>query len=370
MNREKLFKSYLRQAVDGYKGGISRDQLECKNKIYKLSSNENILGPSPKAIESMVNAMSTIHEYPDPTGKEMSISLSEFYHHDLSPDQFITSNSGVGVIELIVRAFLGPGLETIVTNPTFTAYIDFSRKEGAEVIDVPLVGDDFSLNVEGVLDAITSKTRVIWLCSPSNPTGTHIPKDKVEYLLQNIPDHVIVVYDEVYRQFVTADDYITGESWVHKGYPLIAINSFSKAYGLAGVRIGYAYTTEEIARYVNKLRRPFLLHSLGIAAAKGAMADWDFLHKTVEMVKAGKEYLYPKLEELGLRFWKSQTNFILVAPEMDTNDFTLALQNEGIMVRPAQGFGAPGCVRVTIGDQEANEAYIKALKKVYQPVKA
>ena len=364
MNKNVLFKPYFDQAKSSYKGGISREDIVCDNKIFKLSSNENILGPSPLAIQEIQKAISRLNEYPEPTGKELSMALADFHPGDLSPDQFITDNSGVAIIELIVRAFLGPGLENIVTNPTFGAYIDFSKKIGATVIDVPLRGDDFEIDVDGIIQAITPNTRVIWLCSPSNPTGLHIPEQKVDDLLDRIPDHVVVVYDEVYHHFVTADDYTTGQKYVDRGMPVIAINSFSKAYGLAGIRCGYAYSTKEIAGYINKLRRPFQVHSLGIAAAKGAMKDEDFLIGTQEMVEAGKSYLYPRLEEVGLKFWKSQSNFILVKPEMSVQDFVIGLQNEGIMVRSAEGFGARGCVRVTIGDQEANEAYIRALRRI------
>ncbi|MEE9439111.1 MAG: histidinol-phosphate transaminase [Saprospiraceae bacterium] len=364
MNNNPLFKSFISNPGPAYKGGKSRSEIVSNKKIFKLSSNENLLGSSPLALEAISNHMTILNEYPDRTGGSLQNALTKFYKGELSDDNFITANSGVGVIELIIHAFLGEGLECIVTNPTFVAYLEFCKKVGATIKDVPLIGDNFELDVDAVLSAITPNTRVIWLCSPNNPTGTHISKDKIDKIVDNIPDHVVLVYDEVYYHFVTADDYTLAMPYVQAGKNVIGINSFSKAYGLAGLRIGYAYTTKELATYINQLRRPFFINTLALEAAKAALDDTEFINKTVDNVNQGKAYLYPELDRLGVKYWKSQSNFILIKPTLNDKDFESKMLTEGIMVRRAAGFGAIGCVRVTIGDMEANLAYIKALEVV------
>ncbi len=359
-----FFKPYLQSTISTYKGGKSKDQIQTDKQIYKLSSNENLLGPSPLAIEALKENIHSLNEYPEQKGDSLQVALSEFYGGKLRPEQFITDNSGVGILELITHAFLGEGLECIVSNPTFIPYHQFPKQVGAVVREVPLKGDDFSLDVAGIVAAINDNTRIIWLCSPNNPTGTYIPKAKIDELIALIPNHVIVVYDEVYYQFATAEDYTRGLPYIAKGKNVIAVNSFSKAYGLAGLRIGYAYSTPEIAQYINQIRRPFLLNTLALKAAIAALKDVDFINRTVANINAGKAYLYPELDKLDIQYWKSQANFFLMKPPMDELEFEEKMQKEGIMVRPVTNFGAPDCIRVTIGTPDANKAFIEALAHV------
>lgn len=359
-----FFKPYLQSSKSTYKGGKTKDEIQTDKKIYKLSSNENLLGTSPLALQALKDNLHELNEYPETTGNSLQVALSEFYNGQLAPEQFITDNSGVGLLQLISYGFLGEGLECIFSNPTFMPYSDFPKQVGAIVRNVPLKGDDFSLDVEGVLNVINDKTRVIWLCSPNNPTGSYIPKAKIDQLIEAIPSHVVVIYDEVYFQFATAEDYTRGLPYVLKGKNVVAVNSFSKAYGLAGLRIGYAYSTPEIAQYLNQLRRPFLLNTLALKAAIAALKDVDFIEETVANINAGKAYLYPELDKLGVKYWKSQANFFLMKPPMNELEFEEKMQKEGIMVRPVGSFGAKGCVRVTIGTREANEAFVRALRNV------
>lgn len=359
-----LFKSYLTVDSPSYKGGKTRDEIAFDGTIYKLSSNENPLGPSPKAIDAMRNNLEGLNEYPDRTDGRLRETLSEFYNNHLTADQFFTANSGVGVIELIVHAFLDEGMECICSNPAFLPYISFPKKVGAIIKDIPLVGDKFELDVDGIINAITDKTRVIWLCSPNNPTGTYLPKGDIDKLLAQVPDHIVVVLDEVYFQFATAEDYTTALPYVLEGKNVIGVNSFSKAYGLAGLRVGYAYSTPEISRYISKLQRPFYINTLALEACMAALSDNDFLEKTVRTVNEGKAFLYPEYEKLGIKYWKSQANFITVKPEMNDKIFEQKMLEHGVMVRPVATFGHPDCVRITIGTQEGNEAVIQAMKAI------
>ena len=359
-----LFKSFLTKDSPTYKGGKTRAEISFDGPIYKLSSNENPLGPSPKAVAAIQQSLLGLNEYPDRTDARLRVALSNFYNQKLSEEQFFTANGGVGILELIVNAFLDEGLECIVTNPAFLPYLSFPRKVGAIVKDVPLLGRNYRLNIPEIIANITDQTRVIWLCSPNNPTGTYLPKPDIDELLAQVPDHVVVILDEVYFQFATADDYTTALPYVLEGKNVIGVNSFSKAYGLAGLRVGYAYSTPKIARYVSKLQRPFYVNTLALNAAIAALDDTEFLEKTVQTVNAGKAYLYPEFEKIGIDFWESQANFITVKPEMEDIIFEEKMLEGGVMVRPVTSFGAPGCVRITIGTAAANEAVVKRMKEI------
>lgn len=358
------FKKHIQQKSD-YKGGKSMDEVSQNGrKIHKLSSNENPLGSSPLAIDAIKKYTDSVHLYPERTGIRLREALVEFYEGQLSLEQFVTTNSGVANIELITRAFVDEDSECIYSNPAFGPYKGFPKRVGGIPIDIPLIGDNFVMNVSAILDAVNDKTRLIFITSPNNPTGTHLPKGQVDELIYNLPDHVVTVFDEVYYQYADAEDYVRALPYVLEGKNVIAVNSFSKAYGLAGMRIGYSYSTPEIASYLRKLRRPFMLNTLSQEAAIAALKDEDFIRSTVDHVHREKKYLYEELDRLGVKYWKTQANFILVYPHIPPVEFEEAMIAEGIMVRPVAGFGAEKGVRVTIGTHEANQAYIQALENI------
>jgi len=358
----EVFKSTLRR-IKPYFGGKGRPDQEGLE-IHKLSSNENPFGSSPIAMAAARHVMNNVSEYPPQTDYSLREALSVFYNYKLDVDQFITGNGGVAIIAMIVEAFLDANSSCIVSNPCFLPYIQFAEKAGARVIDVPLEGDDYQLNVQGILNAIDETTRVIWLCSPNNPTGTIIPKTQMDALMEHVPDHVVVVYDEVYFQYVEDASYFRGYEYVERGYNVIGINSFSKAYGLAGLRVGYAYATKEIAQYINTAKRPFMLNTVSMEAAKGALKDADFINETVSAAIRNKHELYKSIDALSIKYTKTDANFVLVDPEMPTIDFESKMAALGVMVRPADAFGAPGLVRVTIGTSANNRAFIKACQSV------
>ncbi|MEX0359580.1 MAG: histidinol-phosphate transaminase, partial [Allomuricauda sp.] len=235
---------------------------------------------------------------------------------------------------------------------------------GAVQVDVPLLEPDYTLDLEGILNAIGPKTKIVFLTSPNNPTGTYIPKSVLDDFFHKIPNNILVVFDEVYRHFADASDYVTALSYVQKGNNIIGINSFSKTYGLAGQRIGYGYTTEKIAKYLRQIHKPFLLPLTSLEAGIGALEDGDFIQKTVETVHEGRKFLSEAFDQLGIVYWPSQANFFLIDPPLPEFEFTEILMEQGIMVRPVSQFGAPGKVRITIGDHEANEALVMALEKI------
>ncbi len=359
-----IFKKHL-QGAPAYKGGKTMDEIKSKKKkIYKLSSNENAIGVSPKALEAVRSHAKDLHIYPDRTDARLRTALSKFYKNELTENQFVGAGSGSEIIDLIIRAFAGEGLEIIVSNPCFSPYAMFGSWHGSKIVDIPLKEPDFSLDVEGILQAINKNTRLIFLTSPNNPTGTYIPKKDLKKLLKKIPKHVVIVFDEVYYHFANAKDYTTALPYVQKGQHIIGVNSFSKTYGLAALRVGYCYSTPEIATYIRQICKPFLINKLSLEAAIAALGDTEFVDTTVQLIQKERNYLYKKLDKIGIQYWKAQGNFILLKPKMPIAQFEEKMLLEGVMVRPVANFGAPGCVRVTIGTRAANKAFIKALKKV------
>ena len=275
----EIFKPYLKPS-NLYVGGKSRKDLATNGrKIYKLSSNENPIGASPKALQAIRNHINGLHEYPDNTSRRLHEALEIFYHQEIDANQFITGNSGSEVLEMIIRAFLDVDLEYITSSPMFSPYRMFSDKMGAKEVAIPLLAPNFELDVEGILNAITDKTRLIFLTSPNNPTGTYISKATLDKLIYSLPDHVITVLDEVYYLFTDAEDYTTAQEYVAEGKNVIGLNSFSKSFGLAGLRMGYAYSTPELAEYIQRLYRPFLHNTLSLEACIAALSDHKFLEE-------------------------------------------------------------------------------------------
>ncbi len=368
-NKEKaisIFKPHLILKTD-YRGGKSKKEVGAnEQKVYKLSSNENLLGSSPKALKVIKAGIDTLHEYSDYSDDRLRSALSDYYKGELSADQFFTANGGVEIIEMIVRGFVSEGHEVIISNPCFGPYNMFSLKAGAKVHDVRLTDDNYELDIEGIHRKINDKTRLIFLTSPNNPTGTIISKHEMDIFMAGVPDHVVVVLDEVYFHFTDAAGYFIASKYVNEGRRIIGVNSFSKAYGLAGLRLGYAYSTLELTQYLRNLSRPFMLNSLSMDAAIAALGDDAHLKRTVNLIQKEKPFLYQNLDRLGLKYWKTQANFILTKPPMDADVFVEKMLANGIMVRPVANFGAPGCVRVTIGTHKANEAFINALEIVLE----
>jgi histidinol-phosphate aminotransferase len=365
MSKKSIFKPYLFKTPE-YKGGKGANEVKTKaSKIYKLSSNENPIGSSPKAMQAIQDSLQDLHIYPPRTGDELQEALAGFYDDELASEHFVPTNSGSETIEFIARGFLSDGLECIVSNPSFMPYTMFSGWNGAKVIDIPLLSPNYEMDVEGILNAINENTRLIFITSPNNPTGTYIPKSKIDQLIDNVPDHVIIVLDEVYYHFADAEDFTTALPYVQAGKKIIAVNSFSKTYGLASLRVGYLYSTPEIAGYLRRLYRPFLINKIGLKAGIAALSDKEFINQTVDLVREERVRFYPVLEKYGIEYWKAQGNFILFKSPMDANEFVEKMTYEvGVMVRNATSFGAPGCIRVTIGTHEANNAFFSGLESI------
>lgn len=362
--QQLIFKPHIQQTKQ-YKGGSTRDEVAAEvQTFHKLSSNENLLGPSPKAIEAIKQHLSVLHEYSYQSDEKFREALAQFYQHQYTSEQFITANSGIEMIELLGRAFLEPGLEFIISTPTFLAYKNISELQGGTCVNVPLHPADFSLDVDGILQAVNKNTRLLFLGTPNNPTGSYLSKEVADKLINQLPEHVVVVYDEVYFHFADKPDFQLADAYIKAGKNVLAMHSFSKAYGLAGIRLGYGISTPEIAGYLNRVRRPFMINTLTMEAGIAALSDTEHLQATKALVLSEKAFLYNELNKLGVKYWPTQGNFILIKPEIDSEELTQKMLNLGVMIRTTDVFGLPNHVRVTIGTREANEAFIKVYKQV------
>ena len=359
------FKNYILNTVP-YKGGSTRTETGLPDNLalHKMSSNENPLGASPKAVEAIYNNIHLISEYGFMNDRPFTEKLSVFFDGSMKPEQFLPANSGMELLDMICRAFLNPGDSCILSSPTFMAYKNFAELCGASVVDVPLKKDDFALDVYGIIAAVDDTTKLIFISNPNNPTGSFYSKMEIDELFNHLPEQVVVVYDEAYYQYVGRPDYPRAQDYIEKGKNIIGLHSFSKAYGLAGLRLGYIFSNEKITGYLRHLRRPFMINSLSMVAGMAALDDWEHLAATLKLVHEERRWMYQQLNKLRIQYWKSEANFILIRPAMDAGIFTIKLLESGVMVREADVMGAPGCVRITIGTRKMNEAFISALNNL------
>ncbi len=357
-----FFKSYILEDST-YKGGGKKIVLPEGIAVHKLSSNENPLGFSNKVKEVIVKAVNELSFYPDNTDIRLREALVKDFKDALSVDHFVTANSGSEIIDIISKVFLSEGDEIIVSQPCFLPYTAFTRWMGATAINVPMT-PDYDYDLDGILTAITPKTKIIFLASPNNPSGNYIPYEVLKDFLFKLPKHIIVVYDEVYRHFAGAKDYTSALPFVKEGQNIIAINSFSKTYGLAGLRVGYCYAPLALSNYIRKVCKPFLLSSLALEGAIAALEDTDFVERTVALVKIERDYVLNGLQELGISHWPTEGNFVLIDPPILDTEFTAFMEQKGIMVRAVGVFGAPGKVRISFGIRAANTAMLAAIKSL------
>jgi histidinol-phosphate aminotransferase len=330
-------------------------------KVIKLASNENPLGASPLGVRAVQDYLAEIHRYPDADAKAVNRAIAEKLN--LQSQQIIVTNGGDELISLISEAFLEPQDEIIVPSPSFTEYEFGARLMDATVVSVPL-GKDYGYDIEAILSAVTEHTKIVYICSPNNPTGTYLPQDDMEKLLAALPKRVLVVIDAAYSHFATADDYADGLDYVRKGYPVVVLQTFSKIYGLAGLRIGFGAAPEAIIRHIVKVKEPFNVNALAQAAAAAAITDDLHVQASRQLNTAGREQLYEAFIALGLSFTKSMSNFVLVELGPETPRYYDLLLAKGVIVRRGDIWGLPDHVRITIGTQDENEFLINTLNEI------
>jgi histidinol-phosphate aminotransferase len=326
------------------------------SRIVKLASNENPIGPSPKALAVLSEAASTLNRYPDGSGHRLRTALAGRWKVGL--DQVMLGNGSDEILGLLARTFLAPGDEAVMADHTFVIYKMEVKAAHGVAIEIPLRNGRHDL--AAMTDAITMKTKLLFVCNPNNPTGTAVGKDDVERLMARVPDHVVVVFDEAYYEYVRLPDFPDTLAYVKQGRNAIVLRTFSKIYGLAGLRIGYGLTTPEITSYLNRLRPPFNANSLAQHAALAALEDEDHLTDSRALNGTEMEKVRAGLERLGLKPLPSEANFLYFDAGSEGRQLFNALLHEGIIIRHIEG----RMLRVTIGLPDENQLFLAALQKV------
>ncbi|AYC28457.1 histidinol-phosphate transaminase [Paenisporosarcina cavernae] len=334
--------------------------------VIKLSSNENALGASPAAKDAIAQYVASIHRYPDAHTSLLRDAISSVY--DVERDNIIIGNGADEIIKLISETFLTSGDEVIVPTPSFSEYDFGANLMGATVVKVPLT-ETFEYDLTAVKKAITEKTKLIYLCSPNNPTGTYITREALETFLEDLPTNVLVVLDGAYAQYADANDFTDGIDLIGNKQPVIVIQTFSKVYGLAGLRVGFGIASNEIIQYLHKVREPFNVNSLAQAAAVAALEDEEHLNASKQLVVEGRKELYQAFEQLGLSYTESMANFVFVNVGVDATDVYEKLLRKGIIVRNGSVWNLLTHLRVTIGTPEENLRFIKALGECLEEVR-
>lgn len=335
--------------------------------IIKLASNENPLGPSPRALEAMRAALADVALYPDGSGFELKRALAA--HHGVAMECITLGSGSDHILELAARAFLGPGRSCVISQYAFSIYNIVAQAAGAELRIAPAYPMDHPAapcghDPDAMISRVDATTRMVFIANPNNPTGTFIPGEAVARLLRRVPAETIVLLDEAYTEFVDDPSYVEGTRFLDAHPNLIVVRTFSKAYGLAGVRVGYALASAGITDLLNRVRLAFNPNSLGQAAALAALGDREHIRRTVENNRAGMRQLREGFDRLGLRYLPSVCNFITVDVGRPAKEVFQALLREGVIVRPIANYGLPNHLRISVGLPEQNARLLDALARV------
>ena len=328
--------------------------------VIKLASNENPLGPSPKAMKAVREALPEVHRYPDGGGYYLKQKLCD--RLQVLPSQLVIGNGSAEICELITEAFVGEGDEAVIGKQAFFKYrVAVQIMNGVIVwADMP----DFTHNAEKMLSRVTNRTKLLFVANPNNPTGTLMGRDQVKLLMDGLPGHVIAVFDEAYYDYRNREVFPETIEYLRQDRNVIILRTFSKSYGLAGLRIGYAITSEQIARALNGVREAFNVNSLAQVAALAALDDEDFLREGIRMNEEGKRYYYRELERIGLEYVPTEANFVLIEAPIPGRELFHELLKKGVVVRPVDGYGLPNHVRVSIGLPDENHRFFTALEEL------
>ncbi len=330
--------------------------------VVKLASNENPLGPSPKALREIKKRLKSINVYPDQYSLELTQKLSS--RLNVSDKNIIIGNGSDEIMQMLAAAYLSAGDEVLISKNTFSTYEFVTRLFDANPVFVDLKNNTYDL--PGFAAKSNEKTKLIFLCNPNSPTGTAFSGADLDSFMADIPDNYIVVIDEAYSEYVKTKKYPDSLKYVREGKNVIVLRTFSKLYGLAGLRVGYGIAKEEIIKYLKMVKLPFGVNKLAVAGAVAALDDKGFVKKSLKNNKDGKKYLYEELgnSNLKLEFTKTEANFICIDMGQPADQIFLKLMSEGVIIRPLTSFGMPNAIRVTIGTPEQNEKFINSLRKV------
>lgn len=329
-------------------------------KIIKLASNENPLGASPKALQAIRDELGELTRYPDGNGFELKKRLAE--RCGVQSDQVTLGNGSNDILELVARAYLAPGLNAVFSEFAFAVYPIVTQATGATAHVVP--AKEWGHDLPAMLAAIDSNTRVVFIANPNNPTGTWFGPDALSRFLATVPEHVLVVLDEAYIEYAHGGELPDGLDYLAEHPNLLVSRTFSKAYGLASLRVGYSLSSPAVADVLNRVRQPFNVNSFALAAACAALDDVDYVTKSRQLNQVGMEQLEGGLDLLGLTWIPSRGNFLAIDMGRDAAPVYQALLREGVIVRPVAGYGMPNHLRVSVGLLEENTRFLEALARV------
>jgi histidinol-phosphate aminotransferase len=330
--------------------------------IFKLASNENVLGPSPKAVEAMQRVAPEVWLYPDDTCFDLKNELARFWN--LTPDHFIVGNGSDEIIHFLGMALLDParGDEVIFADPSFVQYKAAAMMADCPYVAVPLT-PDMRHDLKAMRAAVTPRTKLIFIANPNNPTGTVVSRAELDELLDGLPSHIVVVLDQAYLEYVEDEDSPRGQDYIND-HNVVVLQTFSKAYALAGLRVGYGLARPELIGYLQQVRGPFNVNMLAQVAAIASLHDESQVQKAQEVNSAGKKYFYAAFDEMGLKYAPTEANFVLVDTGHASKEVFTELLKRGVIVRTGDPFGLPTWLRVTIGTSEMNERFISSLRAI------
>lgn len=354
-------------SLPAYQPGKSMDEVKADyglKEVVKLASNENPFGYSSKVKTALLNGLDDLHLYPDGANRELRKALSK--KMDIEEDQLIFGMGSDEVITMITRTFLEKGTQTIMATPTFPQYRSNAITEGATIVEVPLKNGNHDL--DQMNKAITEETKVIWVCNPNNPTGTIINEEELVQFLDQVPTDILVVLDEAYYEYVTDDNYPSSIKLLDRYSNIIILRTFSKAYGLAALRIGYGIAKADVIDLLNRVREPFNNTTLSQIAALAAVHDQDFINECKIKNTNGLKQLYQGFDELGLSYYPSQGNFVFVDVNRPAGPVFQKLLEKGIIVRSGTALGLPTGLRITVGNEKQNAQVLEELTRILQEV--
>ncbi len=351
------------RSITPYEPGkpISEVQREYGLKdVIKLASNENPLGPSPLAVEAIKRALPELNLYPDGGCYYLKQKLIEKY--DIPQSQIVIGNGSAELVELITEAFIGEGDEAAICREEFFKYRIAVMIMNGIINWIPMPGLQY--DVDEILRGVSEKTKLLFIANPNNPTGTLMDKTQTSCLMEKIDDRILVVFDEAYYDFRDETKYPDTMQYVREGRNAIVMRTFSKSYGLAALRVGYAFAKEPICTAMNAVREAFNVNSLGQVAATAALDDYEFLKKTLKVNSEGKNFFYSELTRLGLEYVPTEANFVLVKVPMPGRELFKEMLKRGVVIRPVDNYGLPEYVRISIGLQPENERLFHELNNV------
>jgi histidinol-phosphate aminotransferase len=363
MDIRDLVPEYVLQNTP-YQPGKPIEELERELGItdcIKLASNENPVGPSPKAVEAMEKAIRQANFYPDGGCFYLKNALSKKY--GVPPSQIVVGNGSNEVIEIFMRTVLTPADDVVISQYSFIVYKLIAQAMGVKAVFVP-AKEDYSHDLDAMADAITERTKIVFVDNPNNPTGTLVQREAFDKFMQRVPERVVVVADEAYDDYVDPTIFPDSLHYLKAGRRIVILKTFAKIYGLSGLRLGYGFAPDELVDAMNRVRQPFNVNAIAQAAGLAALSDDGHVRKSREINEKGKAYLYKAFDEMGISYFPTYGNFMTIDTGQDAGPVYEALLQLGVIVRPVKGYGLPNHLRMTIGTAEQNTRLVESLKKV------